>query len=165
MSNAAFIELIKERFKDSILDVIGILNDDVIFIIKKEDIRNTIKTLKEDPDLGFSLSNHFAVDYEDSLSVVYNLYSYTLNKKITLKAYLTKEDAAVDSIEQIFKGAGWFERETFDMFGIRYNGLSRHERLLLPSDWEGYPLRKDYKFPDSYRGITLERTDSFLEDK
>jgi NADH-quinone oxidoreductase subunit C len=89
-------------------------------------------------------------DYEDRMEVVYVLYSMKHRHRYTLKCRLPREEPRVSTVESIWKVANWHEREAFDMFGIVFEGHSDMRRILCPDDWEGYPLRKDYKAPESY---------------
>jgi NADH-quinone oxidoreductase subunit C len=90
------------------------------------------------------------VDYKDRLEVVYVVYSMEHRHRYTLKCRLSREDPRVHSVESLWGVANWHEREAFDMFGIVFEGHSDLRRILCPDDWEGHPLRKDYKFPASY---------------
>ena len=94
-------------------------------------------------------------DYKDRIEVVYVLYSMTHRHRYTLKCRLPREAPALHSVESIWSVANWHEREAFDMFGIVFEGHSDLRRILCPDDWEGYPLRKDYKFPKSYRDMPV----------
>jgi NADH-quinone oxidoreductase subunit C len=76
--------------------------------------------------------------------VVYNLYSIALRHEIRLRAQLTETDPSIDSVVSLWPGADWMERETYDLMGIRFNGHPDLRRVLLPEDWEGHPLRKEY---------------------
>jgi len=73
-----------------------------------------------------------------------------------LKVVLPRENPEVDSVSQVWRTADWHEREAFDMFGIKFNGHPDLRRLLLPADWEGHPLRKDYKHQEYYRDVKVE---------
>ncbi len=95
------------------------------------------------------------VDYKDRIEVVYVVYSMTLHHRYTLKCRLPREAPAIHSVESIWGVANWHEREAYDMFGIAFEGHSDLRRILCPDDWEGYPLRKDYKFPKSYRDMPV----------
>jgi len=105
--------------------------------------------------------NQLGADYGDRMAVIYNLYSPALKEKITVKVYLDREQPEIASLERAFPGIGWYERETYDMLGIRFSGHSNLKRLLLPEDWTGYPLRKDYVYPTNYNGIDTPREDLF----
>lgn len=154
----ALIERLKTRLGPSIVNIAEMPNDDVLVEIRKEDVLAVMDMLKNDRTFMFhSLTNHLGVDYGESFAVVYNLYSYSLDRKITVKAHLDREHPEIDSLEPLFKGINWFERETYDLLGIIFTGHSNLTRLLLPPDWEGHPLRKDYVYPEDYGGIDNSR--------
>ena len=92
----------------------------------------------------------------NTMEVAYNLYSIPYNIHLMLKVILPRENPEVNSISQIWKTANWHERELFDMFGIQIKNHPDLRRILLPADWEGHPLRKDYKHQDYYRNIKVE---------
>jgi len=73
-----------------------------------------------------------------------------------LKVQLDRENPSVISLVSLWKAADWHERETYDMYGIVYQDHPDLRRILLPEDWPGYPMRKDYEFPDEYQGIPLK---------
>ena len=85
----------------------------------------------------------------------YNLHSMELRHKIEVIISLDRNNPKVESIEQIWRIGDWFERETFDMLGIEYTGHRDLRRILLPDDWEGWPLRKDYQVQETYHGIVV----------
>ena len=95
------------------------------------------------------------VDYKDRIEVVYILYSMKHHHRYTLKCRLSRETPMVHTVESIWSVANWHERETFDMFGVVFEGHSDLRRILCPDDWEGYPLRKDYKPPKIYREMPV----------
>ena len=95
------------------------------------------------------------VDFEDRIEVVYVLYSLKRHHRYTLKCRLSREDPKISTVESVWAVANWHEREAFDMFGIVFEGHSDMRRILCPDDWEGYPLRKDYKAPESYRDMPV----------
>jgi len=95
------------------------------------------------------------VDFKDRMEVVYVLYSMQHGHRCTLKCRLPREEAKLPSVESIWGVANWHERETFDMFGIVFEGHSDLRRILCPDDWEGHPLRRDYRFPTSYRDMPV----------
>ena len=99
-------------------------------------------------DLGFvRLSTVTGVDWypaEPRFEVVYHLQSLDRNEWLRLKCRLPGADPEIDSVTEVWSGANWFERETFDLFGVRFRNHPDLRRIMLPDDWEGYPLRKDY---------------------
>ncbi|HET9487574.1 MAG TPA: NADH-quinone oxidoreductase subunit C, partial [Chryseosolibacter sp.] len=74
----------------------------------------------------------------------------------SLKVTVSRDHAEVDSVEDVWKTANWHEREAYDLFGIKFRGHPDLRRILLPADWEGHPLRKDYKQQEYYRGVKLD---------
>lgn len=107
------------------------------------DIKGACQFLKE--NLNFEqLACVSAIDYKDRLALVYNIFSYKTKEKINLKVFLDKTSPSVESVTPVYPAANWHEREAFDMMGINFNGHPDPRRILLPDDWEGYPLRKDY---------------------
>ena len=90
----------------------------------------------------------------DRIEVVYHLYSQTHGRSLVTKVQLDRNDPKVPSIESVWRMADWHERECYDMFGVVFENHPDLRRILLPFDWEGFPLRKDYVYPDTYRGVT-----------
>ncbi|HZU28003.1 MAG TPA: NADH-quinone oxidoreductase subunit C [Bryobacteraceae bacterium] len=76
--------------------------------------------------------------------VVYHLHSTSRNERIRLKVRVREQEPEVESVTSVWRGANWYEREVFDMFGIRFRNHPDLRRILMPIDWEGHPLRKDY---------------------
>ena len=111
-------------------------------------LRQAAEFLRDDRSLAFNyLSDLTAVDHypnEPRFEMVYHLYSIDRNQRLRLKVRLAGDDPRVDSMVPVWAGANAFEREVFDLFGIHFEGHPYLVRLLLPEDWEGYPLRKDY---------------------
>lgn len=91
-----------------------------------------------------------------TMEIIYNLYSIPYNHHVGLKIIMPRDNAKVDSLVSIWKTANWHEREAFDMFGISFNGHPDLRRILMPGDWEGHPLRKDYKHQEYYRSIKID---------
>jgi NADH-quinone oxidoreductase subunit C len=93
------------------------------------------------------LSAVTAVDWypeEPRFEVVYHLHSLERNNRLRVKCRLGGIDPVIDSVTSVWRGADWYEREVYDMFGIQFRGHPNLVRILMPTDWEGYPLRKDY---------------------
>ena len=91
------------------------------------------------------------------MEVVYNLYSIPYETSLMLKVEFSREEAVVPTVSQIWKTADWHEREAFDLFGIKFNGHPDLRRILMPADWEGHPMQKDYREPERYRGMETIR--------
>jgi NADH-quinone oxidoreductase subunit C len=95
--------------------------------------------------------------------VVYHLTSMTYRRRIRLEVAVTAEDAHVPSVTGIYPTADWHERETWDMFGIVFDGHPALTRILMPDDWDGHPQRKDYPLggvPVEYHGATIPPPDT-----
>jgi NADH-quinone oxidoreductase subunit C len=91
-----------------------------------------------------------------TIEIAYNLYSIPYDLHLMLKVSLPRDNAEVDSVCGIWKTANWHEREIFDMFGVAFRNHPDLRRILLPADWEGNPLRKDYKQQEYYKHIKVE---------
>jgi NADH-quinone oxidoreductase subunit C len=81
---------------------------------------------------------------EPRFEVVYHLHSIERNQRLRLKCRLRSEDPVIESVTPVWRSANWYERETFDLFGIRFLNHPDLKRIMMPEDWEGHPLRKDY---------------------
>jgi len=116
--------------------------------------------LKSDPDLYFDfLEDLTATDHpkENLIRVVYHFYSYRHRHSFIAKAELNRQHPEVDSVELVWKAANWMEREVYDLFGVQFKGHSDLRRILMPDDWVGTPLRKDYSEAGGYRDISNVR--------
>jgi NADH-quinone oxidoreductase subunit C len=101
----------------------------------------------KDDETFVRLSAVTAVDWhpaEPRFEVIYHLHSLERTERIRLKCRLQGADASIDSVYQVWRAADWYEREVYDMFGITFHNHPNPVRILMPVDWEGYPLRKDY---------------------
>jgi len=92
----------------------------------------------------------------NTMEVAYNLFSIPFEISLMLKVEIPRESPSVPSLHEVWKTALWHERETFDLLGITFTGHPDLRRILLPADWEGHPLRKDYEDLKEYRGIKVE---------
>jgi NADH-quinone oxidoreductase subunit C len=123
---------------------------------------------KAEPDLAFdNLMCLSAVDYPKEtpprMEVVYHLLSYAHGHTFVLKVHLPRENPVAPTVESVWGVANWHEREAFDLFGIAFTGHSDLRRILLPDDWEGYPLRKDWVDPEFYNGMRVKPTAQMAE--
>ncbi len=119
----------------------------VILMVAPEKIVEVARTLRD--DFGFKmLSDETAVDYwpqeAPRFHVIYQLRNLDKLHLITLRVPLDGDAPHLDTLEKVYPNANWFERELWDMFGITFDGHSDPRRILMPHDWEGHPLRKDY---------------------
>ena len=160
MESLEIVEKLKEKFATEIIDVSEFAGQ-VSVSVRPGKIMDICRYLHDDPEMYMDyLADLCGVDYPDRkyrFEVVYNLFSIKHRHRILIKALIQEKDPNVDSIVEIWAGANWHEREACDMYGIVFNGHPDLRRILMPDDWEGYPLRKDYplKGPegDEYKGM------------
>jgi NADH-quinone oxidoreductase subunit C len=107
------------------------------------------------------------VDYpkRNVIEVVYHLFSYNQRHGIVLKVEADRANPVVPTVEGVWKSANWMEREVYDLLGVDFAGHSDMRRLLLPDDWEGHPLRKDYEEHGGYHGVSNVRENPLVELK
>ena len=150
-------ERVKQRFPDKVLEVSD-KKPDPFAVIEPGAIVEVSRFLRDDPETAMDcLSNETGVDYKDRIEVVYHLYSYRYRHGCVLKVKLPRDDPTVATVEEIWKSANWMEREIFDLLGVTFEGHSDMRRILMPEDWPGYPLRKDFVEPLEYHGISTVR--------
>ncbi len=122
--------------------------DELTVWIERGSIREACVTLKEDPEVQINfLSDLTCVDWypsEPRFEVVYHLLSHANKERLRIKVKLPASDPSLESITSVWPAANFFEREVYDLFGVRFHGHPDLRRLLMPENWEGHPLRKDY---------------------
>lgn len=91
-----------------------------------------------------------------TMEVIYHLHSIPNDQSIAINTVLDRVSPQIDSVTSIWKSADWHERETYDFFGITFNNHPDLRRILLPADWEGYPMRKDYEEQQYYHGVKVK---------
>ncbi len=124
---------------------------DLIVRIPRDEVIRGLRALKRDADLDFDyLRCLTAVDWEErGIDVVYHLYSTKKRHNLTVKTNLPNQDLTVDTATTVWRGANWLERETAEMFGVRFNGHPDPRTLLMPEDMDDtFPLRKDHPLQD-----------------
>lgn len=122
--------------------------EEMTIVVDRSAIREACALLKDDPACPFNfLSDITCVDWypaDPRFEVIYHLLSIPKKERVRLKVRLNNDSPVVESLTSMWPGANFFEREVFDLFGIRFSGHPYLRRILMPEDWEGYPLRKDY---------------------
>jgi NADH-quinone oxidoreductase subunit C len=144
MSAAAVVERLRPKLGDG-LTLVSEEGAESRLRSRRECVRETIAALRED---GYDLFvDLFAVDYptrSERFELVYHLARLTESDRVFVHVGVPADDPVVPTVSDIVAGANWPEREAFDLFGIRFEGHPNLTRLLLPDEWEGHPLRKDY---------------------
>jgi len=145
---------IQSAMPDAVLAVEEFRGETTI-IVTPDQINEVARYFRDTPGLVYNfLSDISAVDYYEPyggygdrpgrFAVCYHLLSMLYRRRLRLKVYLPEENPVVDSVIEVWPGADWFERETWDLMGIEFRGHPDKRRLMMPDDWEGHPLRRDY---------------------
>ena len=148
MSNTNIIQKIKDRFGDVVLEDHNFRGDQTVTLDKGK-IVEVVQFLKDEPSLSMDfLMDLTAVDYMDRkkqrFEVVYHFYSSKHNHRVRLKVPVEEDDCVVDTLCPLYKSANWYEREVWDLYGIKFKGHPNMKRILLYEEFKGHPLRKDY---------------------
>lgn len=172
MNTEEIFQILKQQFPDEVLELLKNAAESIITIDPKA-IHKVSFYLRDTAGLEFdSLMCLSGADdangeskigqdgskeiYGGTLSVYYHLHSINNNHKVTVKVSTPRELPEVESVESVWKCADWHEREAFDMYGIVFLNHPNLIRILMPYDWEaGYPLRKDFKVPEFYKGMKI----------
>src|SRR5260370_13707895 len=153
-------EQIHQKLVEKFGDAVGPLSPpkkDPFCVFAGPRLREICRFLKDAPELYFDfLEDLTATDHpkENLIRVVYHFYSCRHTHLFIAKVELDRKDPQVDSLEPLWKAANWMEREVFDLFGVTFKGHPDLRRILMPDDWVGTPLRKDYVEAGGYPGIS-----------
>jgi NADH-quinone oxidoreductase subunit C len=151
------INTLREQFPDAVLEAVQ--RDLPTLRIARERITEVCQFLRDDPEAQFDLvtdvTGRHLPSAEKPFQTIYHLYSFARNARLRLKVDLAEEES-VPSVVSVWPGANWMEREVYDLFGIRFDGHPDLRRILLPADWDGHPLRKEYPLLFRYNRWTAE---------
>lgn len=140
------VEKLQERFGDEILETHDFRGDETV-AVKPGRIAEILRFLRDEPGLELDfLTDLCGVHYPERayrFEVVYHLYSFPHNRRLRVKARITQGNS-IGTVTGVFGGANWLERETWDMVGIQFEGHPDLRRILMPDDFEGHPLRRDF---------------------
>ncbi|MEP7272253.1 MAG: NADH-quinone oxidoreductase subunit C [Acidobacteriota bacterium] len=147
-SRYADVSLLRTTFAAAIEAILEALGE-VTIVVKRDGLLELLSFLKHDARFGFHmLSDLSGLDLGEFASprfaINYHLYSIPLNHRLRVKLYLHEEDAHAPTVSGIWATANWHEREVYDMFGVVFDGHPDLRRILMPADYEGHPLRKDF---------------------
>lgn len=145
MSDLAIVEKLKAKFSSEVIDVVE-FREETTVTVKKEKIVDICIFMRDSGGYNL-LCDLCSVDYlgkAPRFMVVYNLYNITTKERIRLKAPVEEQGAQIDTVSTVWGTANWMERECWDLMGINFIGHPDQRRILMPDDWVGHPLRKDY---------------------
>jgi NADH-quinone oxidoreductase subunit C len=147
-SRYADASLLRSAFPNAIEEIVEALGE-VTLVARRDGLLELLSYLKSDPRFRFHyLADLSALDLGEfatpRFAVNYHLYSLPLNHRLRVKLYLSEDEASAPTVSGIWPTANWHEREAFDMFGIVFEGHPDLRRILMPADYEGHPLRKDF---------------------
>jgi NADH-quinone oxidoreductase subunit C len=153
-------------FNDAIEKVV-VDRDELTLHVKRERLVEVARTLRDRENLRFEVclgvsGVHYPDDQGRELHAVYPLLSMTHNRRIRIEVSVPDKDPHLPSLVEVWAGNNWHERETYDMFGIIFDGHPALTRILMPDDWPGHPQRKDYPLggiPIEYIGATTPAPD------
>ena len=143
------LNILKNTFPQTV-ESVSVELGDWVSVVKKEAVPDIMMFLRDDKRTDFKfLMDLSAVDglnmkLSPRFYVVYHLFSFTYKHRLRIKTFVGEEDMAVPSLVKVWPAANWFEREVWDMFGIRFTGHPNLKRILMYKQFEGHPLRKDY---------------------
>ncbi len=148
MEATAIAAILQEVLPSAQIEVAPSIDLHATLYVGQGDLFDTLRTLRDHPSLKCALLSEItAVDYlprEPRFEVIYILVSLTHRLRIRLKVRLAGDAAHLPTVTPLWLGANWLEREVWDLFGIAFDGHPNPRRLLMPEDWDGHPLRKDY---------------------
>jgi len=160
---------IHQKLQAQFGDAVGPLSDEKIdpfAFVKGDRIVEVCRWLKDTPGVDLDFCEDLtAVDWpkRNAIEVVYHLFSYKHRHGIVLKVEADRAQPVVPTIEGVWKAANWMEREVYDLFGVTFSGHPDLRRVMLPDDWVGHPLRKDYQEAGGYHGIPNLRENPLVE--
>ena len=160
MENSILLQELNSKFEKSILSV-DETADILTVTVAADSIKPIVAFLKNDQDFIF-LTDLCGIHYpeqEKELGVIYHLHNLVANKRIRLKAFVTKANPQIDSLVSLFSAANWMERETFDFYGIDFVGHPNLIRILNVEYMDYHPMRKEYPLEDATRS---DKDDSFF---
>jgi NADH-quinone oxidoreductase subunit C len=150
------------------IDKVVVDRDELTLALRRDHLLRVCQVLRDDPDLRYELLSgvsgvHYPQDTGRELHAVYHLLSITHNRRLRLETSCPDDDPHLPSIVPVYPTADWHERETWDFFGIRFDGHPALTRIEMPDDWPGHPQRKDYPLggiPVEYKGATIPPPDT-----
>jgi NADH-quinone oxidoreductase subunit C len=156
-----------ETSYDDAIPLVVVSNGELTMYVRREHLPAVAGTLRNEPSLAFEMclgvsGVHYPADTGGELHAVYNLLSITHNRRVRLEVTAPDSDPHIPSLVDVYPTCDWHERETWDFFGLIFDGHPALTRIEMPDDWRGHPQRKDYPLggiPVEYRGATIPPPD------
>ena len=159
MNADTLYQTLKERFAEQVVEIVSD-NVDPYVVVERNALKEIALFLRDSEDLHFDfLESISGVDTTEDLFLVYHIFSYTHRHSCIIRVRFSYDDLSVASLSDVWAAANWHEREQYDLFGFVFEGHPDPRRLLLPEDWDGHPLLKNYEYPEEYHGIDHYRPD------
>ena len=162
MDPKAVFEALQNKFGEAVYELHADDKKDLDpwFLVKADKVVQVCEHLRDSPELAFNYMECLTgVDWPDKgeLHVVLHLFSYSKKHRVVLKVPLPRDNPRMPTISGVWSAANWQERECYDLLGVTFEGHPDLRRIMLPDDWIGHPLRKDYKEQPDYQGIPTSR--------
>lgn len=153
---------------EEVVDKVVVDHDQLTLTVRREHLLEVCRILRDDQDTRFEMclsvsGVHYLQDTGRELHVAYHLISITHNRRVRLEVVAPDSDPRIPSVVSVYPSADWHERETYDMFGVIFEGHPALTRILMPDDWPGHPQRKDYPLggiPVEYKGASIPPPDT-----
>lgn len=146
MNTSEAVQQLRSKLGDVIIEEIDFKGQKTL-TVRKENLREVLVFLKQTPKPGYEiLMDYTAVDYVHPVKrteVIYWLHNPTNLQRLRVNLFISREES-IPSIRNLWEGADWYERELYDMFGVKFEDFPTISRILMPDDWVGHPLRRDY---------------------
>jgi len=159
LETAAIHSTLRARAGDAVGELVG-AGERASLTVAPDALVDVCRHLRDDIALDFDcLSSLSGVDYpkREVIQVVYHFFSYRQRHTFVVKVDVPRDDPRVPTLTPLWSSADWMEREVFDLLGVVFDGHPDLRRILMPEDWPGHPLRKDFVEPETYHGISTSR--------
>ena len=152
---------------ESVFERVSVDRGELTFFVTPANLRTVMQTLRDEPSLRFEMCMgvngiHYPFEQGRELHAVYPLFSVTHNRRVRVEVAVSEDNPHIPSVVDIYPGNNWHERETWDFFGIVFDGHPGLTRIQMPDDWPGHPQRKDYPLGGidiEYKGATVPAPD------
>jgi NADH-quinone oxidoreductase subunit C len=163
----SYFDALVDRLEQDAVEKVVVDRGELTVFVPRERLLDTVRTLRDDPDLRFEMclgvsGVHYPDEEGRELHAVYPLLSITHNRRVRLEVVAPDDDPHIPSIVSVYPSNNWHERETWDFFGLVFDGHPALTRIEMPDDWQGHPQRKDYPLGGievEYKGASVPPPD------